>query len=145
MSHPPIRYRVATLFLALTLLPCPSATSKEGFFGFGSTPYGWQRGPGKLITVRFVSGRTTMHRAALLTLHHCALIASHAGKPYFALYRDLPDALADRRSAEPMVTTILHQPSAITYILLQDGPGPGLLSTAKVLSELTPQLNRAAP
>jgi hypothetical protein len=130
--------------LALALAPYANAHADNAFFARFLSTHTQQQGPGRLITVRYAGVQVTMHVAEIHALHRCAQIAAEAGKPYFALYKDLPDALADRRSTVPEITTIQHAPSAVTYILLQDNPGPGLLSTHKLLRDLDPQVNGVA-
>ncbi|WP_143167388.1 hypothetical protein [Massilia sp. CF038] len=131
---------MAPLVLALALAPCLPAKSNDALAFLRPAPYWEEQGPGRLITVRYHGRHVTMHRAGLETLLRCAQIAAQANKPYFALYQSLPDALADKRSAAPQVTTLVQRPSALAYILLEDAPGPGLLSTAQLLRELEAQL-----
>ena len=103
--------------------------------------YSEEKGPGDLIKVSYkvrMLGGATMHMTEMYALYRCAEVAQREGKPYFALYQDLPAALADRRSDKNKVTLVLGKPESYAYILLHAESGPGLLSTAEVLARLDP-------
>jgi len=107
--------------------------------------YSEEQGPGPLIKVTYkvsMVGGATMHMTQVYALYRCAEIAQREGKPYFALYHDLPAALADRPSDTNTVTLVLGMPSSHAYIMLHDKNGPGLLSTAEVLARLGPKVGK---
>lgn len=103
--------------------------------------YSEAKGPGDLIKVEYKGDFLTMYRTELFALYRCVEIARREGKPYFALYRTLPDALEDRRSEKNVSSTVLGKPYSYAYIRLHDAPGPMLLSTDAEYARLVPLIN----
>jgi hypothetical protein len=124
---------------------CAAQYRSEEFGGLNGGGYTEERGPGQLIRVSFkvyTLGGATMHmvQVSTLYLYRCAEIAEREGKPYFALYQTLPDALSDKRSGKNLVTTVSGRPASYAYILLHDQNDTGLLSTAEILAQLGPKV-----
>ncbi|WP_420474899.1 CC0125/CC1285 family lipoprotein [Noviherbaspirillum sp. ST9] len=91
-------------------------------------------GPGELIKVGF-SGNSYIERDKVsdFLLRRCAELTKKSGKEYFALYKNLPDAVQDKRSARKVTTTIIGKPNAHVYILTFDKDGSGLLNASEIL------------
>jgi hypothetical protein len=103
--------------------------------------YWEQNGPGELIKVGFAgNGFISREKVGTYLLYRCAEIAKREGKPYFALYQNLPSAVLDRRSSEKAVTTITGKASDYAYILLFDTNASGLLVTSEVIARLEPEV-----
>lgn len=114
--------------------------AKNPLLGFAGG-YWDQKGPGELIKVGFAGNAyITKEKVGTYLLFRCAEVAKREGKPYFALYQNLPSAVADRRSSEKTVTTVTGKPTSYAYILLFDGPAEGLMSAADVIARLGPEV-----
>jgi hypothetical protein len=141
------RSLTSALITALALL----AGCATGYQDASNPLTGWtggyweEKGPGELVKVGFGgNGYIAREKVGTYLLYRCAEIARREGKPYFALYQDLPAAVMDRRAPEKSVGTITGKPSAYTYILFFDAPAPGLLSTSELLARLEPEV-KASP
>ena len=103
--------------------------------------YHEEAAPGGLIKVAFRGDRDIlMFKVAEYTLYRCAEIAKRERSPYFALYQTVSDAVQDHRTSAVHATTLNGLPVADVYIRLHQAAEPGLLSTAEVLSRLSPSI-----
>ena len=137
------RIRISTSVLALALLAsCATSYQDSGTPLLGLTGGYWeQKGPGELIKVGFLgNSNITREKVGTYLLFRCAEIAKREGKPFFALYQNLPAAVSDYRSAEKTIATITGKPADYAYILLFDAAAPGLLSTSDLLTRLGPEV-----
>lgn len=103
--------------------------------------YEEEQGPGQLIKISYTGTLgVTVHMAAHYVLYRSAEIAQREGKPYFALYQDLPAALKDRRSAASAFSTVGGKAYSYAYILPFDNDAPGLLAAEEVIARLAPKV-----
>lgn len=138
-----IRLLASALLPALILTACASGyTPSNLIVGFGYTE---EKGPGQLIKVSYVGRDDTVYMAAHYVLYRSAEIAQRERKPYFALYQDLPAALADRRSEKSLPGTADGKAHSFAYIVPFEHDAPGLLSAAEVLRRLGPKVKGSAP
>lgn len=139
-----VAFLPAAAIAMMLLQGCATGYAEENRLLLRPSGYSEVRGPGQLIKVQYKGDPyTTIYEAKVYALYRCAEIAARDGKPYFALYLDLPAALADRRSADNTASAVLGIPSSFAYIALHDAPGPGLLSAAEVMQRLAPRVKGA--
>lgn len=138
---PMTRSFIAATALALCLGACQSYHGMGEIAGIPLSSSGFkeEKGPGDLIKVEYHGTPfLSLYRTELFAMYRCAEVAQRAGKPYFALYQTLPDALAGQSSAKNKASTVTGVPYSYAYIRLHDAAGSGLLSTQEVLTRLTP-------
>lgn len=132
------------LALLLAVAGCTSYTAETPVLtGLGG--YTQEQGPGDLVKVMYNGPQhgLRLSAAAAYTLYRCAEVSQRAGKPFFALYQDLPAALQDKRSNLPLASPVMGRAFAHAYIRMHDTPGPGLLSTSEVLARLAPLIKES--
>ncbi len=140
-----ISMRIVASFMALILLAgCATSYKSASTGGYG---YGEIKGPGELIRVSYAGGYFTKRKEVeTYLLYRCAEIAKRENKTYFALYKNLLDAVMDKRSSgKEASANISGVYGADAYIMLFESPGPGLLGTNELLVRLEPEINREAP
>ncbi len=141
--------RVASVaMLAITLSACASAYESRTANLFRAVHGGYEdeQGPGQLIKVSYTGTLGVgVHMAAHYVLYRSAEIALREGKPYFALYRDLPSAMKDRRSPNSTFSTIDGRAFSYAYILPFEADADGLLSAHAVMKQLESKVKGKAP
>lgn len=141
--------RLAGLMLIASILTaCASAYESRTANRFRGVQGGYEEeaGPGKLIKVSYTGTLGVgVHMAAHYVLYRSAEIAQREGKPYFALYRDLPSALQDRRSQKSDFSTLHGHAFSYAYILPLETDAEGLLSAAAVLKQLEAKVKGVPP
>ncbi|HEX8613176.1 MAG TPA: hypothetical protein VF800_17950 [Telluria sp.] len=134
--------------LAIALPACTSGYESRTANLFRGVQGGYEEapGPGKLIKVSYTGSLGVgVHIAAHYVLYRSAEIAQREGKPYFALYQDLPSALKDRRSPKATFSTVDGMAFSYAYILPLDANEEGLLSATAVMRQLELKVKGAPP
>ncbi len=130
----------AACALAAALL-CGCATGYHeggGLRGYTGGYYD-HKGPGDLIKVGFAGNAyVKADKVRDYLTYRCAEVARRDGHVWFAMYRNLPDAIRDERIGSKAVGSLRHKPWGEVYILPFDQSGDGLLNADEVIERLKP-------
>jgi hypothetical protein len=109
-----------------------------GLLGYTGGYYD-HKGPGDLYKVGF-SGNAfvSADKVRDYLTYRCAEIARREGHAWFAIYRNLPDAIRDQRAASKKVGSMSNKPWGEVYILFFEKPEDGLLNADEVIARLKP-------
>jgi hypothetical protein len=70
--------------------------------------------------------------------YRCAEIAHREGHNWFAIYRNLPDAIRDQRTGSKQVGKMYNKPWGEVYVLFFEKQEDGLLNADEVIARLKP-------
>ncbi len=138
MQHKFFGLIAVSALLSATLSGCatPYGDARNPITGW-TGGYSESKGPGELIKVIFSgNGIIKTDTVSVYLLYRCAEIAQREGKPYFAFYQNLPDAVLDKKSTSKSASTVGRKPTDYAYILLSKEDKPGYLSASAVISSL---------
>ncbi len=138
MTNRPLAAAACALAISL-LAGCATGYQDAGGLAGIFGGYYEKKGPGELIKVGFAgNGFIKSATARDYLTYRCAEIARREGHQWFAIYRNLPDAIRDVRAPEKEPGSLGNKPWGEVYILFFDGESPGLLSVDDVTTRLKP-------
>jgi hypothetical protein len=112
-----------------------------GLLGYTGGYYD-HKGPGELVKVGFAgNGFISADKVRDYLTYRCAEIAHREKHDWFAIYRNLPDAIRDYRSESKQVGKMSNKPWGEVYILFFDKQEDGLLNADEVIARLRPVID----
>jgi len=139
------RNMLAAMAMVVALSSCATGyhSATNPILGL-SGGYWDQPGPGSLIKVGFSgNGYITSDKVATYLLYRCAEVTQREGGSHFVFYTSLPDAVADKRSSERVVSALGGKPATYAYILLVPADAAQALSAEEVITRLGPVVKPA--
>jgi hypothetical protein len=135
-----MRTITAACALAVSLLAgCATGYHDRGGLLGHSGGYYDRKGPGELIKVGFSgNGFISANKVRDYLTYRCAEIAKREGHTWFAIYRNLPDAIRDQRSDSKEPGKLNNKPWGEVYVLFFQQADDGLLNADEVIARLRP-------
>jgi len=133
----------AACALAATLLAgCATGYHDAGgLLGYTGGYYD-RKGPGELYKVGFSgNGFITAQKVRDYLTYRCAEVAKREGHAWFAIYRNLPDAIRDQRASSKSPGALGNKPWGEVYVLFFEQPDVGLLNADEVIARLKPVID----
>ena len=138
-----MRTKILRAPLVLIFLLCGCATAyhsgKNPLLGVLGGAYWDARGPGELTEVAFFgNGGQDQSTVARFITYRCAQLASKRGTPYFRMYEDLDEAIADIPTLRPIVGASGNHYGDYVYMLPESRYRSGDISTKYALLHYSP-------
>lgn len=127
---------------ALLLGGCATGYHDAGGLQGYTGGYYDHKGPGELFKVGFAAnGFSNAAKVRDFLTYRCAEVARREGHVWFAMYRNLPDAIRDERIASKAIGSVGNKPLGEVYILLFEQSADGLLNADEVIARLKPVID----
>lgn len=132
-------FAAASVLAATLLAGCATGYHDAGgLLGYTGGYYD-RKGPGELFKVGFAGNAyISADKVRDYLTYRCAEITKREGHAWFAIYRNLPDAIRDERSDSKQPGKMGRKPWGEVYVLFFEQGDNGLLNADEVIARLKP-------